>query len=94
MTREEVQQAFALLAASPAAGWIGNKLVHGKLVVKCFRCGAERSLKMPSSVLNAFRAGARGDALAATVPSDFDARLFAFKRDFQIAHEGCLAKES
>jgi hypothetical protein len=78
MTREESLRAMADLASSPAAGWIGNKFGDSMLFQKCMRCGAEESLKMPPNV--------RGPA---DVPAGFDEKLFAWKRAFQIAHEGC-----
>jgi len=91
MTREEAVRALEELAASPAATWIGNKTLDGgmKLLQKCTRCGAEQVLEMPSAVVTASLNGARGDALAKHVPPDFDAKLYTWKRDFQIAHEGC-----
>lgn len=92
MTREEVMRALEDLAASPAAAWIGNKYLDGgkRLLQKCTRCGAEQVLEMPSTSVTAFLNGARGDALASQVPADFDAKLFLWKRAFQIAHEGCV----
>lgn len=90
MTHEEAVRAIETLAASPAAAWIGNRFVDsGRLLQKCMRCGAEQILEMPPSTVAAFQSGARGDALARKVPPDFDEKLFAFKRNFQIAHEGC-----
>lgn len=91
MTREEAMRAIETLAASPAAAWIGNRFVDGgsKLLQKCRRCGAEQLFEMPPSTVTAFQRGARGDALASKVPPDFDEKLFAFKRAFQIAHETC-----
>ena len=84
-------RAIETLAASPAAAWIGNRFVDGgKLLQKCMRCGAEQLLEMPPSTVTAFQRGARGDALASKVPPDFDEKLFAFKRNFQIAHEDCV----
>ena len=76
MNRDETLRAMEVLAASPAARWIGNKLVDGKLLVKCTRCGAEDTIEMPSSPAN--------------VPIGFDAKLYTWKRAFQIAHESCL----
>jgi hypothetical protein len=92
MTREDAMRALEELASSPAARWIGNRFVDGgsRLLQKCTRCGAEQLLDMPPSTVAAFQAGARGDTLASKVPPDFDERLFIFKREFQIAHEGCL----
>lgn len=90
MNREEAARAAKLLGASPAAAWIGNKLVGGVLHQMCMRCGAEQSLELPAAVVGAFQTGSRGDALASAVPPDFDEKIFAWKRDFQFAHEGCL----
>ena len=45
----------------------------------CMRCGAEQNLELPPNITN-----------AKDVPAGFDAKLFAWKRDFQIAHEGCV----
>jgi hypothetical protein len=82
VTREQSLRALAELAASPASKWIGNKLdLDGVLLVKCMRCGAEDRLKMPSNVHSPL-----------DVPAGFDEKLFAFKRGFQIAHEGCPEK--
>ena len=92
MNREETLRAAEKLAASPAAKWIGNKLEGGKLLQKCMRCGAEAVLELPAAVTQAFQAGARGDTLASSVPPDFDDKLFTWKRDFQVAHEGCIEK--
>lgn len=78
MTREEAFRAAEILAASPAAKWIGNKLVGGVLLQKCTRCGAEQTLELPRNI--------RGPA---DVPLGFDEKLFSWKRDFQIAHENC-----
>jgi hypothetical protein len=91
MNREESQRALQELAASPAARWIGNKVLDGgaRLLQKCTRCGAEEVLEVPRAVATSFQGGSRGDALASQVPPDFDAKLFAWKRKFQIAHEGC-----
>ena len=84
-------RAFEVLAASPAAGWIGNRFIDGgtKLLQKCTRCGTEQVLELPPSTVAAFQAGKRGDALARMVLRDFDEKLFAWKRAFQLAHEGC-----
>jgi hypothetical protein len=90
MNRDEAARAAQELAKSPAAKWIGNKLVGGALIQKCTRCGAEQALEMPGDAMKAFQRGGRGDAVAAHVPPDFDAKLFAWKRDFQRAHEGCV----
>ena len=81
MNREESIRALAELAASPAAAWIGNKLVDGgtRLLQKCTRCGAEQVIAMPPNI--------RGPA---DVPIGFDEKLFAWKRAFQIAHESCV----
>ena len=79
MNQEQSLRALAELAASPAAKWIGNKLLaDGTLLVKCTRCGGEDKLKMPSNVRSPL-----------DVPAGFDEKLFAFKRTFQIAHEKC-----
>jgi hypothetical protein len=95
VNRDETMRALEELARSPAARWIGNKLLDGgtRLLQKCTRCGAEQVLEMPSVVVAAFQGGARGDALASRVPDDSDAKLYAWKRDFQIAHEGCSEPE-
>lgn len=90
MNREESARAAHELGKSPAAKWIGNKLVDGKLLQKCMRCGVEQTLEMPAAAVKAFQGGARGNAVAAQVPPDFDAKLFAWKRDFQLAHESCI----
>lgn len=92
MNREETARAAKALGASPAAKWIGNKLENGTLLQKCMRCGAEQTLEMPAAVMKAFQGGARGDALASQVPPDFDAKLYAWKHDFQIAHESCAER--
>jgi len=91
MTRAEAMRALEELAASPAARWIGNKMLDGgtRLLQKCTRCGAEQILEMPPAAVAAFHGGARGDALAHQVPSDFDEKLYVWKRSFQITHEGC-----
>ena len=91
MTRDEAMRALEELASSPSAAWIGNKYLDGgmKLLQKCTRCGAEQVLEMPHAAVTAYQSGARGDALASQVPADFDAKLFLWKRAFQIAHEGC-----
>jgi hypothetical protein len=78
MNREQTLRALDQLAASPAARWIGNKLVGGVLLQKCTRCGAEQLLELPSSI--------RGPS---DVPPGFDEKLYAWKRDFQVAHEDC-----
>lgn len=90
MNRDETARAAEKLGKSPAAKWIGNKLLNGKLLFqKCMLCGAEQTLEMPAATVKAFQNGARGNALAANVPHDFDAKLYAWKRDFQLAHESC-----
>ena len=82
MNQEQSLRALAELAASPAAKWIGNKLLaNGMLLVKCTRCGAEDKLQIPSNVRSPL-----------DVPAGFDEKLFAFKRGFQIAHESCAEK--
>jgi hypothetical protein len=78
MNREESLRATADLAASPAAKWIGNRIVGGTWLKKCMRCGAEATLELPLNVHS-----------AADVPDGFDEKLYAWMRDFQIAHEGC-----
>lgn len=78
MNREEAVRAADLLAASPAAKWIGNKLIGGVLLQKCMRCDAEQSLELPTNIHS-----------PADVPPGFDEKLFTWKRDFQIAHESC-----
>ena len=92
MNRQEAASAAEELGKSPAAKWIGTKPLDGgaKMLQKCTRCGAENVLEMPFAMVNAYQRGIRGDALAAQVPPDFDAKLFAWKRDFQIAHESCV----
>lgn len=90
MNREETRRAAQLLSSSPAAGWIGNKFVGSTLLQRCMRCGAEQLFEMPPPTVAAFHAGARGDALASTVPHDLDERLFAWKHAFQLAHEDCV----
>lgn len=94
MNRHEAAQAAEELGKSPAAKWIGTKPLEGgtKMLQKCTRCGEENMLEMPFAVVNAYQRGIRGDALASLVPFDFDAKLFAWKRDFQIAHEGCVKR--
>lgn len=91
MTRDEAMHAMEELAASPAASWIGNKVLDSgmRLLQKCTRCGAEQVLEMPRAMVTAFQQGVRGDALASQVPADFDAKLFTWKRAFQVAHETC-----
>jgi hypothetical protein len=66
------------LAASPASRWVGNKIVGNTWLQKCTRCGAQEKLEMPPNVRS-----------PADVPAGFDEELFRWKRDFQIAHEGC-----
>lgn len=90
MNRDQAARAAEELGKSPAAKWIGNKLVDGTLIQKCTRCGAEQTLKMPTAAVKAFQGGARGTAVATHVPPDFDAKLFVWKRDFQLAHESCV----
>jgi hypothetical protein len=91
VTHEEALHALEELAASPAARWIGNRFTEGgsKLLQKCMRCGAEETLDLPPPVAAVFNAGARGDALARRTPSEFDERLFTWKRAFQVIHERC-----
>jgi hypothetical protein len=90
MTREEVQRAAEALASSPAAGWIGNKFVGNTLLQRCMRCGAEQTLAMTSTAMTAFQGRQRGGDVARHVPPDFDEKLFAWKRAFQLAHESCV----
>lgn len=79
MNREQSMRALAELAASPAAKWVGNKLeADGTLLLRCARCGGEDKLKIPTNVRSPL-----------DVPVGFDEKLFAFKRGFQVAHEGC-----
>jgi hypothetical protein len=78
VTREETARAIKTLAASPAAKWIGNKVVGLTWIQRCTRCGAETTLDLPPNVYG-----------PADVPPGYDEKLFAWKRDFQIAHEGC-----
>jgi hypothetical protein len=78
MSPEEALRAVETLAASPAAGWIGNKFVGNALLQRCMRCGAEQTLAFPPNT--------RGPA---DVPAGFDEKLFVWKRAFQIAHESC-----
>jgi hypothetical protein len=76
---EESQRAIAELRASPAARWIGNKFEGTRWIQKCTRCGVEQGLEMPQNIRS-----------AADVPAGFDEKLYAWKRDFQLAHEGCV----
>lgn len=96
MNRDETIRAAEELGRSPAAKWIGNKILDGgaRLLQKCTRCGAEEVLEMPNAAVTAFQRGARGDALASQVPPDFDAKLYAWKKAFQLAHEGCVEGEA
>ena len=83
MTREEAIRAAKELGRSPAAKWIGNKIVDGtKILQKCTRCGAEAELVLPRPADDL-----RGQPQ--NVPIGFDEKLYAWKREFQIAHEGC-----
>lgn len=82
MTRKEALRAAEILAASPAAKWIGNRLIGGVLFQMCMRCGAEQNLELPPNITS-----------AKDVPAGFDEKLFAWKRDFQIAHEGCVQSD-
>ena len=85
MNCEESIRALEELAAAPAAKWIGNKFVDGgtKLLQKCTRCGAEQTLDLPMNI--------KGPA---DVPIGLDEKLYAWKRSFQIAHEGCVEEEA
>jgi len=80
MNREQAAQAAAELARSPAARWIGNKVLDGgsKLLQKCMRCGAEEVLEMPPSIRS-----------PADVPPGFDEKLYAWKKAFQGTHADC-----
>ena len=82
MNREESLRAMEELASSPAAKWIGNKLVDDgvKLLQKCMRCGTEQVLEMPPNMKS-----------PADVPIGFDEKLYAWKKAFQVAHAGCAA---
>lgn len=84
MNREEALRAVEELGRSPAAGWIGNKLVDGgtRLLQKCTRCGTAQTLELPRPANDL-----RGQP--ANVPIGFDEKLHAWKRTFQIAHEHC-----
>ena len=79
MNHEQTIRALDQLATSPAARWIGNNLVGGVLLQKCTRCGAEQLLELPPNIQR-----------PADVPPGFDEKLYAWKRDFQVAHEGCV----
>ncbi len=46
MNRKGAARAVEVLAASPAAKWIGNKVVDGAWLQKCMRCGAEEALSL------------------------------------------------
>ena len=81
MNREESIRALETLAASPAAKWIGNRFLNGgsRLLQKCLRCGAEQATDLPTNIKR-----------PADVPIGLDEELYAWKRDFQVAHEGCV----
>jgi hypothetical protein len=87
MNRQRSLRALEELAAAPAAKWIGNRFLDDdggtKLLQKCTRCGDEQVLEMPSNI--------KGPA---DVPIGFDEKLYAWKRAFQIAHEGCVKEAS
>jgi hypothetical protein len=83
MNREEAAQALEILAASPAAQWIGNKIINGTWLQKCTRCGAEKTLEVPPDIHG-----------PEDVPAGFDEKLFNWKRSFQIAHEECTEVSS
>lgn len=87
MTREESQRALLELAASPAAKWIGNRVIDSgkQLLQKCMRCGAEELLELPSAAVP--NAAAR--VFPDQIPLYFDEKLYAWKRKFQSAHESC-----
>ena len=50
--------------------------------------------RSPAPLLTAFQRGERGDTLASRVAPHFDAKLYAWKRAFQIAHENCVEDAS
>ncbi len=89
MNREQTARALNEIAASPAASWIGNKVLGAdpgapmRLMQRCMRCGTEQTLALPY--------GMSATPSPVDVPVGFDERLFAWKRDFQRAHEGCVA---
>lgn len=74
MNREEAIRVAEELIRSPAAQWIGNKVIDGgkRLLQRCMRCRAEQTLTLPRPLV------------------DFDETLYAWKRKFQIAHENCI----
>jgi len=80
VNREEAARAIETLAASPAARWIGNRLIGNTLLQKCSLCGAEETLEVPPNI--------RGPG---DVPAGFDETLFAWKRSFQVTHESCAS---
>lgn len=96
MNREEALRATRELGASPAAKWVGNKLSDdgARLIQQCTRCGAEEELALPAAAVVAFQGGARGSALASSMPLGFDEKLFGWKKAFQLAHEGCGEDEA
>lgn len=79
MNQQQTEEALAELAASPAAAWVGNRMVKGGILRCCTRCGTESFKELPKNI--------RGPA---DVPAGFDEELFAWMRDFQRAHESCL----
>jgi len=96
MSPKETLRAMEVLGSSPAVTWIGSKRSDDgtKLVQRCLRCGTEETLELPVAAVAAFQSGARGALLAQLVPLGFDERLFAWKRTFQLAHEGCAGNEA
>ena len=90
MNRDEFLRAVDELGKASAAAWIGNRIDGRVLLQKCTRCGAEEKQLLPAGLLLAFKGGKRGNALASQVPADFDAKLFAWKKAFQVAHEDCV----
>lgn len=91
MNRKEALRSLGEIATSPAAAWIGNRLSEdgARLIQKCLRCGTEETRTLPTSVVEALRIGAHGTSLAYLVPEGLDEELFAWKKTFQRAHEGC-----
>lgn len=86
MNKKQAAEALAELAASPAAGWIGNRFSNGTWLNKCMRCGVEETLGIPTHL--------RHPVNPAAVPEGFDETLHAWMRAFQIAHEGCVAPDT
>ena len=65
MNQAESLRALKELASSPAAAWIGNRLIGRVWLQKCTRCGVEQSLILPPN--------AHGPV---DVPPSFDEKLF------------------